>query len=314
MEKIIDAAHGGEGWQGREYDHLNDIGKLWSDCGVSAESDPLKRVLLRRPGKEIERLEDPQNLLWLEKLNPEKARYQHDTLVDVYRQWGVNVELLEDHAADLYPNLMYVRDSFTMTPQGAIVSRLASKIRSGEETIVSKQLSNMGVPIVATAHANMLLEGPDIFIVNKNLVFLGVGIRTNYEAVHFVRYLLELQGFAEIHIIQTTYGCGHLDGVVSILNSSNAVIIPQRASYQLYEVLKRHGFHIIELSNLKEIDENMAINFVALNEENIVINKGAADSVKKYEAAGVNCMEVDLSEITKGGGAVHCITGVIKRG
>lgn len=312
--RTIDSAHGGTGWEPRRSNHLNDIGVIWNKCGVSSETHTLKHVLLRRPGKEIENIIDPVPILWTKTMDIEKARYQHDSLAQIYLDLGVKVDYIEDKKANIFPNIMYVRDLFAMTPQGAVISRLASKVRAGEELIVSRTLSNLNIPILATAFNNMYLEGPDILIVNKDLVFLGIGLRTTYESAKFVATLLEQQGFSEIKFIQTTYGCGHLDGVVNILNDKYAVVIPQRASYEMIITLKKHGYEIIELTENFEIDQLMAINFVSINNEKIVINKGAKDSIAKYKKCGIECIEVDVSELTNGGGSVHCMTGIIHRG
>jgi arginine deiminase len=313
MNGIVDSAHGGLGWIARNKSHTEEIGEIWSNCGVISESDELRHVLLRRPGKEIENIIDPQDILWLDRMDPSLARYQHDNLVEVYKNYGIKVDYIDSAEADQYPNIIYVRDTFTMTPQGAILSRLASQVRSGEERIILKELIDLNVPVLASPFNNMFLEGPDIVIVNKDLVFLGIGIRTNIMAVDFVTYLLKLQGFSEIITIQTTYGCGHLDGVVNILNSKNAAIVPKRCSYEIYTNLKKHGFNIVELNHLHEVDDLMSINFVPLNAEVLVINKGAKETVSQYNSVGIECIEVDISELTKGGGSIHCLTGILRR-
>ncbi|MBO8164922.1 MAG: hypothetical protein H0Z34_14585 [Brevibacillus sp.] len=313
MYQVVDSAHGGLGWVERTNNHIDELGKIWRKCGVLSETDTLKHVLLRRPGKEIENIVDVDAVLWTSRMDPDKARYQHDLLVETYRDNGVTVDYIEDEKANEFPNIIYVRDTFTMTPQGAIVSRLASEVRSGEEQIVSKTLADLEIPIIACAHSNMFLEGPDIVLVNPDLAFLGVGLRTNHEAVDFVSYLLKLQGVSEIKIIQSTYGCGHLDGVFNLINSRYAALVPRRASYEIYSTLKRHGYSIIELSNINEVDEKMSINFVCINNETILINKGANDAISKYRACGVNCIEIDVAELMKGGGSIHCLTGVVRR-
>lgn len=313
MRMTVDSAHGGTGWVERNNRMIEDLGLIWGEFGVVSETDELKKVLLRRPGKEVNKVDIPTNYLWTRKMDIDKAQCQHDALADIYRSHGVQVEYIDDDAANDYPNIIYVRDTFTMIPEGAIVSRLASKIRAGEECIVERKLASIGAPIIASIHSNMILEGPDIVLVNSKLAFLGVGIRTNMKAVRFVHLLLEIQGYEEIKIIQTTYGCGHLDGVVNILSPKHAVIVPQRASYELYQTLKNHGFKIIDLENQAEVDECMSINFVPLNEEAIVINKGAKETIGLYRNCGIECIEVDVSELTKGGGSVHCMSGVLQR-
>ncbi|MGW5955901.1 dimethylarginine dimethylaminohydrolase family protein [Bacillus mycoides] len=313
MTNIVDSAHGGLGWKAREDNHLYESGKTWGRFGVKSETDTLKHVLLRRPGKEIENITNPKFILWSSIMDVEKARYQHDLLVETYQSLGVKVDFIEDERANLFPNIIYMRDTFTMTTQGAIISRLASKVRAGEERIVSQKISNLGIPIIGTAHDDMVLEGPDIVLVNNDLVFLGVGLRTNYQAIEYVAQLLRIQGYSEIKIIQTTYGCGHLDGVVNLINHKHAAIVPRRASYEIYSSLKRHGFSMVELTNKREVDELMSINFVPINKETILVNKGAKDTLATYSACGIECIEIDVSEIMHGGGAIHCMTGVLRR-
>ncbi|SFU66121.1 N-Dimethylarginine dimethylaminohydrolase [Clostridium sp. DSM 8431] len=313
MIKSVDSAHGGAGWRPRKTTSIDELGTIWRQCGVVSETDELKEVLMRRPGKEILKVDNPSKYLWTKKMDLEKAQFQHDNIAETYRKLGVKVNYIDDIRAEKYPNIIFMRDTFTMTSQGAIVSRLASEARTGEEVIVAEKLSSLGIPIIATAHGEMNLEGPDIILVNKDLVFLGIGIRTNMKAVQFVKILLEMQGYTDIKIIQTTYGCGHLDGVVNILNSKYAALVPQRASYEMYQSLKRHGYKIIDLDNITEVDQCMSINFVPINQETIVMNKGTKDTIKKYQDCGIECIEVDVSELMNGGGAIHCMTGVIER-
>ncbi|MHC5545707.1 dimethylarginine dimethylaminohydrolase family protein [Bacillus subtilis] len=313
MKYKVDSAHGGEGWVPRKQDHSTELGHFWNNCGVKGEFGTLSHVLLRSPGLEVEQNFNPADILWTERIEPSKAREQHNNLIEVYRSQGVEVELIDDKAAESFPNILYVRDLFTMTDQGAILSRMASEVRAGEEVIISKKLSELGIPILASLHSDMILEGPDILIVNPDLVFIGYGIRTNYKAAMYVKQILLGLGYSEVIIIQTTYGCGHLDGVVNILNSRYAAIVPKRVSYELYIGLKRHGFSIIELDDMYEIDQLMSINFVQLNEETLLINKGAKNTVSQYSSCGFECLEIDISELTKGGGSIHCLTGILRR-
>lgn len=310
---MVDAAHGGEGWVARSGAHITEFGTKWAPCGVKSESDTLRHVLLRRPGAEIEDVRSSVAVLWTELMNPSLARAQHDALADLYRHLGVKVDYITDHLADACPNLLFARDGFAMTPQGAIVSRFASETRSGEERVVALTLAALGVPIIATAHNTMNLEGPDVLLVDADLAFLGVGLRTNREAAEFVASLLKAQGVGDIRIVQTTYGCGHLDGVVNLLSKTQAVLVPRRASYEMYAALREHGYHVLELNNAREVDEGMAINFVPVREAEIVIAAGPTDTIARYRACGVNCHQVSVSELMKGGGSVHCMTGVVHR-
>ena len=307
----MNKAHGGLGWVNRIDNRM--IESVDQKYGVRCETDTLKRVLLRKPGAEIEGVLDPESVLWNNSINVNIAREQFERMVEIYLKYGVMIDYITDIEALNYPNIYFVRDTFTMTPDGAIISRMASPIRAGEELIVQKTLSNINVPIISAGFGNMIFEGPDIMLINTDLAFIGVGLRTNMSAANYIKRLLTEQGYSEVIILQTTYGCGHLDGVVNILNNKYAVVVSKRFSYVGYEALIKHGFNVIELEAQKEIDSNMAINFVSLNKDTIIINEKAKSSIKKYEKIGVKCETVNVSELMNGGGSVHCMTGVIHR-
>ena len=47
------AAYGGEGWSGRTRGLREEIGDLWTACGIDSEWARLGSVLLHRPGDEL---------------------------------------------------------------------------------------------------------------------------------------------------------------------------------------------------------------------------------------------------------------------
>ena len=178
-------AHGGDGWDLRT-NSIEEIGAIWNRYGVHSETDELRSVLLRRPGKEIEDVKDPDDVLWNGKIDVARARYQHDCMANIYAKYNVNIHYITDENSIKYPNIFFARDLFTMTPYGAIISRMASPVRAGEEAIVQSELAKLSIPIIASGFGSMWFEGPDIMIVNKDLVFLGVGLRTNDIAVRYL--------------------------------------------------------------------------------------------------------------------------------
>ncbi len=289
----------------------SELGTVWADCGVSSECGPLRKVLLHRPGREIEGITDPAQVLWLDIPDPQLAREQHDRLAQTYRQWGVEVLYVED-AQGTKPNLCFMRDPFAMTPQGAILGRPASLARAGEERIVATALAQCGVPILLSVHGDGLFEGPDLVYLDESLALIACGLRTNDIGAHQVVALLREIGI-DVVMVQTPYGCGHIDGELSIVDRRTALVYPTRLSYAAYRTLKHLGYRIIDLPDQAEADNGMAINLVALAPGHVVMPAGNPVTRKVLERNGVECIEVDVSELMQGGGAIHCMTGVIKR-
>ena len=98
MSEEQKAAYGGPGWSPRMRPHREEIGSLWRACGVDREWTRLKAVLLHEPGAEVATVAEPDRVQWLEALDPERARSQHQELQTVYREAGVRLPLLRPAA------------------------------------------------------------------------------------------------------------------------------------------------------------------------------------------------------------------------
>ena len=306
------ASHGGPGWAPRTGSSTTELGTVWTDVGVDSECGRLRRVLLHRPGPEIAAVRDADAALWLDLLDPGRARAQHDALAELYRTHGVTVHYIEESPLDK-PNLYFCRDLFAMTPLGAILSRPASAARAGEETYAARALTAANVPIVLSVYGEGLFEGADVVMVNHDLVFVAEGMRTNRAGAEQVARILLDAGFGEVEIVQVPYGCGHLDGVLSLVDRDLAILFPTQAPFRVWEALKRHGIRVLDVPDVAEAQYNMAINLVPLEPGVVVMAAGNPVTRRALERHGVTCLEADISELLKGAGGIHCMTGVVKR-
>lgn len=307
----LNAAHGGDFWEARKETFSQEIGKIWTKCGANSEYGTLRRVILHRPGAEIEGVTNPAPLLWDKVLEPSLAREQHDMLAQTYRDFGIEVSYLKD-TENVRPNQYFMRDLMVMTPEGAIITRPASAARAGEERFMGQAVAGLGIPIVLSVHSDGVFEGADLEFVSSSLVFIGCGIRTNEAGAIQVACALDDMGIETI-MLQTTYGCGHLDGVLSIIDRNKAVVYPTRISYLAYTTLKERGFKIIELPDLEEAEKTMALNMVPLAPSCVLTPAGNVKTQRVLEENGVECHSVDVSELMKGCGSVHCMTGILQR-
>jgi N-dimethylarginine dimethylaminohydrolase len=306
------APHGGDGWVPRLGTTAEELGAIWADVGVTSEVGTLRSVLMRRPGREIELVEDPASALWFAKLDPERARAQHDALADLYRSYEVAVHYVEDAALDK-PNAYFCRDQFAMTAYGAVLARPASASRAGEERAVAVALARAGVPILHSVHGAGTFEGADVVVVNEDLVLVGEGMRTNAAGAGQVAQIFRDCGVSQVEIVQLPYGTGHIDGNLNIVDRDLAVLFPTQIAYRVYELLRRHGFRILDIPDLDETLNGMAINMVPLAPGVVVMPAGNPRTEAALAAAGVECIPIDVSELMKGAGSVHCMTGVLKR-
>ena len=312
LEQARDAAHGGEGWESRTGSMEEEIGSVWANCGVRSECGKLRAVVMHRPGPEIEGIADAGAALWHDNLDPPRARDQHDALADVYRSHKVAVHELGAVPSDK-PNSYFCRDVFAMTPFGAIVARPASASRAGEERQAAAALARIGVPILHTVSGRGTFEGADVLVVDEGLVFVAEGQRTNREGARQVAAAFREAGIAEVEIVQLPYGCGHLDGMVNIVDRDLALIYPTQLPWRVYELLKLRAFRFLDMPDAGEARYGMAMNVVPLAPGVVVMPAGNPMTRAALESAGVTCFEVEVDELMKGAGAIHCMTGVIHR-
>ena len=137
-------------------------GRSWS---CTTDIGRLRAVLMHRPGDELAVVEnkpmpeiggfgDPdKGWYWIGKTMPDLAAMQkaHDALSAALRAEGVDV-ILVDKAAPGRMKQVFTRDSVIGVKGGAIVTRMARKVRRGEELPVTRALANAGCPILATLH------------------------------------------------------------------------------------------------------------------------------------------------------------------
>lgn len=287
--------------------------QLWGDWGCSSEIGRLRAVLLHRPGPEIEQIEDPAAVLFAERMDLKRAQQQHDAMADVYRAHGVEVHYIE-HMPLNKPNGMFVRDLVAMTPEGAIVARPGTIIRRGEERYAAEAMARLGVPILRTIAGTGTFEGADLLMANRDLAFVSLSRRTNAEGARQVKAELERMGVGEIVTVQVPWSEAHLDGMMAVLDRNLAAVYSTQVPYVVVEAFRRHGFRILEVTSEAEVRYGVALNFVALEPGKIVIPHGNnATTVRMMQEAGIEVIQVEIDELMKGAGAIHCMTAFLKR-
>ncbi len=307
----LTAAYGGDKWLPREAGR-EDFVAAWGDWGCSSECGRLYAVLLKRPGFELSIVEDFDAMLMRESINLELAQAQHDALAQAYEEHGVAVHYVEGCRLDK-PNAYFCRDLVLMTPEGAIIGRPASLARSGEERYLVEALGRLGVPILMTVHGTGTFEAADVSWVNADLCFLAEGLRTNKTGADQVERMLYEIGTKKVVRVQLPYGSMHLDCLLNFLDHDLAVIWPRRTPYVVWHTLREYGFRFIEVEDEEDVEDYQSINFVALEPGKILMPKGGKRLKQRYEDAGVICEEVDVSELIKGGGGIHCMTAFLRR-
>lgn len=304
----------GERWFATEETFAQEMKDLWGDWYVDSEVGTLRAVLLHRPGAEIEGIDSDNfaHYRFRAPIDPGRARDQQDALAQIYRDNGVDVYYVQGQRKDR-PNAMFVRDLMLMTPEGAIVGRPAFPARRGEERAVAQTLAALGVPIIKTINGDGFFEGACAMWVNRHTVVLGTSSRTNQSGIRQVE--TELFNIGVTNIIRTDipYGSIHLDGHMNMVDRDKLLAFPWHLNYDCARSLMEMGVRIIEATDIEEIKQGMALNVVALSPGKVVMAAGNPNTRDLLENNGVEVVEVQIDELMNGWGALHCMTGFLRR-
>ena len=306
------SAYGGGGWSERVRAHRDEIGDLWTDCGIDNEWSRLRAVLLHRPGDELAAsADDPDAVQMLEPVDAAKARDEHDAMAEAFRANGVAVHYVEPDGPPT-PNQMFCADLMFMTPEGVIVARPASTVRAGEERQVARRIADLGMPILRTLTGRATFEGADAMWLDAETVIIGRGLRTNSEAIDQITGLLAGIGVATI-AVDMPFGTMHLMGMLRVADKDLAIAWPRRTPHAAVVALRERGYEVAFLPETDDDAMNRALNTVTLGPRKILLNAGYDVIQAFYEGLGIDCVTVHARELVKAAGGFGCLTGVLHR-
>jgi N-dimethylarginine dimethylaminohydrolase len=291
--------------------------------GCTTDVGDLRTVLVHRPGAELDVVDATkyipdigafgdveQGWYWRGPEPPDlpKMQAQHDGLVAVLRDCGVEVVYL-DEAAPGRPKSCSPRDSVIAVEGGAIVCRLGPRIRRGEELPVTRTLGKLGVPILRTVHGVGVFEGGSFAWLNARTAVVGLGTRVNEEGARQVEEVLRTQG-VELLRVQLPGHRQHLDGLFVMIDIDTALINPTLLPYALIEKLKDLKIRTIDLH---PDDHAFTINCLAIRPGVVVMSETSEPTLDRLAGARIKVITVPFDGVYRGGGGIHCSTAPLAR-
>ncbi len=290
-------------------------GRRW---GAADEVGRLRLLLMRRPGPglaeirdgtwnaEVGALVDPHKCwYWLDRRPPdlERIEEQYDAFVSTLRGQGIDILF----APDLPPaksKAMFTRDPLLTVPGGAIVTRLAPRMRRGEEQSAAACVAEAGMPILGTLAGTAIGEGGSFIKLRRDLAAYGTSIRCNPEGLHQIERILEPLGMSVINVPLAGYRI-HLDGALLMLDHDLALINSGSLDYQFLSKLWSLGIETVETLS----DEQWAINSLVLSPRKVIMAAHLKRTANFLNSQyGVEVIPTPYDEINKNGGSLHCST------
>ncbi len=295
-----------------------DWGRAW---GVDNDVGRIRSILVHRPGPELDmvdpgkRIEDigsygdlEKGWYWQSDTVPDmdKLRAQHDSMVEVFRREGIEVHYLDGQGqTDGMLKAVYTRDSALMVKGGAIVCRMAPRIRHGEEMVVTRTLAKLGVPILRTIHSTGMLEGGSFAWINPKTAVVGRSIRINNEAIEQLDDVLKRQG-VELLVVDLNGYTIHIDGSFVMVDKDLALVDATQLPYWFLEKLRELGVDTVEITPQ---DNPWIINGLAIAPGRYLMGNGASNrTLDLLQRKGVEVIPLDFDLVQLNGGGIHCST------
>jgi N-dimethylarginine dimethylaminohydrolase len=242
---------------------------------------------------------------WIEKghaMDYGLCKKQHLALKQAYIDNGVEVELIEPAEGLVYQ--VFARDFGICLKEGYVLGRFKEPCRRDETAEYEKKLDELGVPCIARCTAGCF-EGGDFCFLDENTLLMGVIDRTDPAGFESVRHQLNDWGY-EMAPVRVDRKYLHIDVCVNIIAEKTVIICPDILPDSIVKRFLRRNFEMIRIS----CEEVMAYaaNIQGLGGGKVISSHTNTKTNARMRALGLDVVEVDISEIVKGGGGIHCMT------
>jgi N-dimethylarginine dimethylaminohydrolase len=291
-------------------------GRAW---GVNNDVGRIRSVLVHRPGAEMavvdptKRIESIGSFGDLEqgwyfqsdRVPPVASmQAQHDAMVAALVAAGVEVHHVDGVDKGRLKSC-YTRDPLIMVNGGAIICRMGTRVRRGEELAITRTLARLGIPILRTLSGTAVMEGGSFAWINPKTAVIGCGIRVNREGARQIGEVLATQGVELIVIDLVGYDI-HIDGSFLMIDRDVALIDPTGLPYSFIERLKALGIRTIEIT---PSDDKWIVNSLAMSPGDLLMPPGAGNQTcDAMGAMGIRWSVLDYGDMQLNGGGIHCST------
>lgn len=296
-------------------------GRQW---GLSTDVGRIRSVLMHRPGPELgivdpsKRIEaigsygDLEEGWYFQSDSPPDIagmQVQHDALVAALERRGVEIVTQRD-VGPRHLKACYTRDPLIMVKGGAIVCRMGTRIRRGEELVTTRTLAELGVPILRTLSGSAVMEGGSFAWIDDSHAVIGCGVRVNREGARQIGEVLATQGVELIVIDLVGYDI-HIDGAFLMVDRDLALVNPFGLPYAFLERLRDLGIRTIEIT---PEDDGWIINGLAVAPGDLLLPEGSSErTLTALADHGVACEILPFDRMHLNGGGIHCSTTPLVR-
>lgn len=280
---------------------------------IENEYSPLKKVLVNQTPAVVSSFTDlivnPIQARALEKIETKGqvieypgAAESHQNLLNVLIKNGVELVYSKVVPTKVGHTPLFTRDVGVIIDDKVLPSKMRYDYRSVEIPEMLSKISNKNIVITDRQYK---IEGGDIVFLEKNLILVGIGPRTDENGLNLLRDTFPKKEFIAFSTVRGEEAF-HIDTNLGILGKNHLVYLPDLVPYGVVNLLRDKGYTFVE-ADMSEHD-SCCTNILAISDRKIIApaeNKITNDRIKK---SGVEVIEVSLKDILSFGGGPHCLT------
>jgi dimethylargininase len=222
------------------------------------------------------------------------ARAQHRGYVNALKQLGCDV--LELPAEADLPDSVFVEDTAFILPEAAVITRPGADSRKPETGSIAQALSPLVRLLFIREPAT--LDGGDVLVIGRR-IFIGLSSRSNDEAIHQVKVLLNGYDYTVTGV--PLRDCLHLKSAVTRVDDKTLLINKNWVDEQTFT-----DYELIEVDS----SEPHAANCLPVG-DSIIFPTAFPHTRSQLEERGYKIVGVDVDELAKAEGAVTCCSLIL---
>lgn len=274
---------------------------------VKNSTGKLKQVLMSYPQYlSIEPINVISKYFKDHQLDKKKIDEEFNLLVQTYQNLGIEVFFLPP--SETYPDSVFARDFGACLKDGYILGRFKHEYRKNERKAYEKKMQKLNIPQLFKVHEGYF-EGGDFFFLDDKTIVIGLLERTNQIGYQEIKEHFKNQ--YEVLFVESDPEFLHLDMCFNLIDEHLALICKEAFDISFLQELQKRKIELIEVS--KEDIFRHGLNVQALGDKKVLALKKNHDINLQIKQKGYEVIELDITEILKCGGGIHCMTFPLKR-
>ena len=302
--------------------------------GVSNAYGTLRRVLMHRPGEELDVVTErtAEEFNFARPVDRVKFVADYDAMLQRFCAHGVDVVLLSDVLRDdrdamryiaRRPNMTYTRDLAVVLARGAVLMGPWQRGRQGDQEMMARAFNRLGIPILGAIEAPGYLEGGGVTMIGDDTVAASLCDRATEPGLRSLREIAFASGAGYFLEVPLPRGHIHIDGILMIVDERLCLVHESTFDVFPCRLYERGASGPRHVDLLEYLDERRFTRLPITDEErraghlNIVVTERSRRAVGFDTAARISAelsrlgWQLDTfpcAELFMGKGGPHCMT------